>query len=166
MELNSYWNGFLKLFLINLFFQRTSQPTSKSNNTILKLRTKQESRAHGLCEHSQLLKKTMRRAFRWHLQAFTIIEARQDTAYLTPKRHAFHLPNPIILCKCKVCYSLVAYWKLATLIGSNRLVHILSNIGVLSSSFSSPCTLFDARFNLFSTGRIAPRGSDPDPYKQ
>jgi hypothetical protein len=70
------------------------------------------------------------------------IEARQNTAYLTPKRHAFHLPNPIILCKCKVCYSLVAYWKLATLRGSNRLVHILSDIAVLSSSFSSPCTLF------------------------
>jgi hypothetical protein len=73
MELSSYWNGFLKLFFINLFFQRTSKPTSKSNNTILKLRTNQESRAHDLCEHSQLFKKTAQRAFTWHLQEFTII---------------------------------------------------------------------------------------------
>ncbi len=56
------------------------------------------------------------------------IETHQAIAYLTtntPKRHGFHLPNPIILCKCKVCYSLVVYWKLATLRGSNQLVHIL-----------------------------------------
>ncbi len=97
------------------------------------------------------------------------IETHQATAYLTtntPKRHAFHLPNPIILCKCKVCYSLVAYWKLATLRGSNQLVHILIKHCCPFFFILLPCTLFDARFNLFSAGRTAPRGSEPDPYKQ
>ncbi len=72
------------------------------------------------------------------------IETHQATAYLTtntPKKHAFHLPNPIILCKCKVCYSLVAYWKLATLRGSHQLVHIL---------IRHCCPFFFILFTLYS----------------
>ncbi len=51
------------------------------------------------------------------------IETHQATAYLTtntPKRHVFHLPNLLILCKCKVCYSLVAYWMTQLEIGLAR----------------------------------------------